>query len=40
MGDQSGKMGQYTIGGGKTFYTDVNLPLEGRYAGTIPLLHV
>lgn len=33
VGDQSGKVGQYDIGGGKRFYTDVNLDLEGRYAG-------
>ena len=34
VGDQSGKMGQYSIGMGKRFYTDVNVNLEGKYAGT------
>ncbi|XP_053381588.1 uncharacterized protein LOC123557821 isoform X2 [Mercenaria mercenaria] len=32
VGDQSSKVGQYDIGGGKRFYTDVNLNLEGKYA--------
>lgn len=34
VGDQSGKMGQYDIGGGKKFYTDVNVNLEGEFAVT------
>ena len=35
VGDQSGKVGQYDIGMGKRFYTDVNLDLEGKYAGML-----
>ena len=36
VGDQTGKVGQYDIGHGKRFFTDVNANLEGRYSGTIP----
>ncbi|XP_060606664.1 uncharacterized protein LOC132758969 isoform X1 [Ruditapes philippinarum] len=32
MGDQSSKVGKYDIGGGKRFYTDVNLNIEGKYS--------
>ncbi|KAL4232370.1 hypothetical protein ACF0H5_009938 [Mactra antiquata] len=32
MGDQAKKCGQYDIGSGKKFYTDVNLNLEGKYS--------
>lgn len=32
VGDQAGKLGAYDIGGGKRFYTDVNLNLEGKFA--------
>jgi len=34
VGDQSNKLGLYKIGGGKRAYTDVNLNLEGSFAGT------
>lgn len=32
VGDQSSKVGQYDIGSGKRFYTDVNLDMEGKYS--------
>ncbi|KAK3595909.1 hypothetical protein CHS0354_014750 [Potamilus streckersoni] len=32
VGDQSRKLGQYSIGSGRRFYVDVNLPLTGRFA--------
>ncbi|KAL3863981.1 hypothetical protein ACJMK2_005698 [Sinanodonta woodiana] len=32
VGDQSRKLGQYSIGSGRKFYVDVNLPLTGRFA--------
>lgn len=32
LGDQSSKMGQYDIGSGKKFYTDVNANVEGEFA--------
>ena len=35
MGDQSSKVGQYDIGGGKQFYTDVNLNLEAQFSGRV-----
>ncbi|KAK3095151.1 hypothetical protein FSP39_010830 [Pinctada imbricata] len=34
LGDQSGKVGQYDVGGGRKFFTDVNLPIIGRYGVT------
>lgn len=37
MGDQASKVGQYDIGNGKRFFTDVNLNLEGTFAGTVKL---
>jgi hypothetical protein len=37
MGDQSSKVGKYDIGGGKRFYTDVNLNIEGKYSGMLHL---
>ena len=33
MGDTSGKHGVYELGGGPHFFTDVNLPLVGRFGG-------
>ena len=33
MGDTSGKHGVYELGGGPHFFTDVNLPLIGRFGG-------
>lgn len=35
VGDQARKVGQYDIGNGKQFYTDVNLNLEGTFAGKL-----
>ncbi|XP_074640969.1 uncharacterized protein LOC141898776 [Tubulanus polymorphus] len=32
LGDQSRKLGQYDIGGGKAFFTDVDLPLAGNFS--------
>nr|ALK82329.1 copper/zinc superoxide dismutase [Pinctada fucata] len=42
LGDSSGKHGCYDIGGGKRFYTDVNLPLRGKYGviGRSFVIHV